>query len=64
LNDKAGIGIVALTKQEIAPRHITLFGTDRQHAQRGGPQQMQGGDAIQESYVIVDRHTGAGTGTE
>ncbi len=39
-------------------REIPLLGADRQHAQRGHPQQAQCRDALEQGNIIFDRHAG------
>ena len=63
LNDKSGIGIIAGAEQHIAAREIALLGADRQHAQRGRPQQAQCRDALEQGNIIFDRHAEPVIGT-
>jgi hypothetical protein len=56
LNDKSRVRIIAFIEEQIAPRDIALLGADRQHAQRGRPQQAQCRDALEQGNIIFDRH--------
>src|SRR5258708_33147214 len=58
LDDETGIGIVAGVEEHVAMFEVALFGADRQHAQAGRSQQTQGRDALQQRYIIFDRHAG------
>jgi len=62
LDHEPGIGFVAGVEQHIAARETALLGTDRQHTQRGRPQQTQGWDALEQGNIIFDRHAGPGIG--
>ena len=62
LDHKTGIGLVALVEEQIAAGEVALLGADRQHAQRGAPQQAQCRDALQQGHIIFDRHSEPGTG--
>ena len=58
LDDEAGIGLLAGLEQIVAAFEIALFGADRQHAQGRRAQQAQCRDALQQGYIIFDRHAG------
>ena len=63
LNHKTRIGIIACVEEHVAPREIALLGADRQHAQRGRPQQAQCRDALEQGNIIFDRHAEPVIGT-